>query len=98
MSIAHDNDLSDAAHLGGMIGATAWILLGKRVRGAVGGQVDRINRGAWERKLRQQADEQAQVDRILDKVRNEGLDSLTRKERKALKDATRRQREDERAR
>ena len=42
------------------------------------------------------AAEEAEVNRILDKIRDHGINSLTRKEKKTLQDATRRQREEER--
>jgi hypothetical protein len=51
--------------------------------------------GAWARKQRQLAEEQAEVDRILQKVHDHGLQSLTRSERKTLSRATQRQRERE---
>ncbi|MGQ9649400.1 MAG: rhomboid family intramembrane serine protease [Phycisphaerae bacterium] len=51
--------------------------------------------GAWEKKQRMLAEEQAEVDRILAKVHDSGLASLTRKEKKILAQATRRQREQE---
>ncbi len=41
---------------------------------------------------RGEADEQAEVDRILDKVRDHGLHSLTRNEKKTLQRATEKQR------
>jgi hypothetical protein len=40
--------------------------------------------------------EQADIDRILDKIRLEGLASLTRKEKHTLKEATRRQQREDR--
>ncbi len=52
--------------------------------------------GAWARKQQQLAEEQAEVDRILQKVHDHGLGSLTRSERKALSRATQRQRERDR--
>jgi stage IV sporulation protein FB len=55
-----------------------------------------FRKGAWERKQKRLAEEQAEVDRILLKVHREGLQSLTRKEKKTLARATQRQRERER--
>ena len=52
--------------------------------------------GAWARKQRKLVDEQAEVDRILAKVHEQGIHSLTRKERKVLAEATQRQKEQER--
>lgn len=57
----------------------------------------RIRKGAWARKQRKLAEQQAEVDRILEKIHQEGINSLTRRERKILAEATRlqRQREEE---
>jgi len=54
-----------------------------------------MRKGAWAKKQRQLAEEQAEVDRILEKIHTEGLNSLTRKEKKILAQATRHQRERE---
>ncbi len=51
--------------------------------------------GRWLRKQKALADEQAEVDRILAKVHDNGLASLTRKEKKTLAQATRRQQEED---
>lgn len=51
--------------------------------------------GAWARRQREAAEEQAEVDRILAKIHNEGISSLSRKEKKTLAQATRHQRERE---
>ena len=51
--------------------------------------------GRWGRKQKALADEQAEVDRILAKVHDSGLASLTRKEKKILAQATRRQQEED---
>ena len=47
---------------------------------------------AEERRRQRQAEEQAEVDRILAKISRQGLESLTRAERKALRRATERRR------
>jgi membrane associated rhomboid family serine protease len=60
------------------------------------GMTGKIKQGAWERRRKQEAAEQAEVDRILAKVSDEGIQSLTRAERKALERATRRQQEEDR--
>lgn len=51
--------------------------------------------GAWARKQKQLAEEQAEVDRILRKVHDEGLASLSRREKKTLARATQLHRERE---
>lgn len=60
------------------------------------GIVGRLKKGAWARKQRQLAEEQIEVDRILEKVHQEGINSLDRRERKILASATERQRERDR--
>ncbi len=93
--------VSNAAHLGGMVmgGVLAWVW---RDRTGVGGGAwtafrQRLRRGAWQRKQEALARRQAEVDRILDKVHREGIQSLTAGEKKTLQEETRRQREEEHA-
>ena len=52
--------------------------------------------GTWARKQKRLADEQADLNRILAKVHDQGLASLSRKEKRALARATKRQQERER--
>jgi membrane associated rhomboid family serine protease len=86
---------SSVAHLGGAGMAAMWLWVIPRFSGAAQGIVRRANRGAWQRKMQRRQAEQADIDRILDKIRVEGLASLTRKEKHTLKQATlRQQRED----
>jgi Zn-dependent protease len=54
-----------------------------------------VRNGAWAKRQRQLAEEQAEVDRILEKIHTDGINSLTRKEKKTLSQATRHQRERE---
>lgn len=56
----------------------------------------KIRKGAWERKQRRAAEEQAEVDRILRKVHSEGLAKLSRREKRLLSQATKRQKEQDR--
>lgn len=56
----------------------------------------RRGEGAWARKQKALAAERAEVDRILAKVHDQGLQSLSRKEKKILTRATQRQQETER--
>jgi membrane associated rhomboid family serine protease len=58
----------------------------------------RKGQGAWAKKQEKLAEEQAEVDRILAKVHDQGLASLTRKEKKILAKATRRYQEDDQRR
>jgi membrane associated rhomboid family serine protease len=52
--------------------------------------------GAWERRQKRAAEQEAEVDRILTKVREQGIQSLSRSEKKTLAEATRRQQERDR--
>jgi len=61
-----------------------------------GGSGRKYRQNAWERKQKKIAEQQAEVDRILDKIREKGIQSLTRSEKKILMRATRRQQERER--
>lgn len=47
-----------------------------------------INEGRYEKKVKKEADLEAEVDRILAKVQQQGLQSLSKKEKKTLNDAT----------
>lgn len=90
-----DNEGGEAAHLGG---ALLGFLLVKYPRtldwadrfspSAIQGNV---NKGRFERKRKRALADRAEVDRILDKVRDKGLASLTRKEKKVLTQETDRQ-------
>lgn len=82
----------DAAHLGGMAFGAVWCIWGWRwLRGIR----ERQRQGAWEQKLRREQDLQRQVDRILAKVHEQGIRSLTRREKRILADATEAQRKQE---
>lgn len=63
----------------------------------LGGVRQRLQSGAWARRQKKLAEEDAMVDGILEKVHREGIASLTRKERRILSQATERQREREKA-
>lgn len=80
--------MSDVAHLGGAGMAAFWIWGLPRLR-----QHPRFastpNRGNWERRMRERQKEQEMVDRILDKIRREGIGSLTWLERRRLRQAGR---------
>jgi Zn-dependent protease len=60
------------------------------------GQVN-PNPGAWERKMEERDRLEREVDRILKKVHEQGVHSLTHVEKSLLEQATRKQREEERA-
>ena len=74
----------DAAHLGGMAAGAAYVF-SQSLRDKF---KLKLWTGRWEKRLTSQRDLQAEVDRILQKVHDSGLQSLTRKEKNTLKEAT----------
>lgn len=90
-----DRAMSDVAHLGGAVAAAVWIWVVPAAIGAKHQATRRLNQGAWQRKMRRQAEEGAEIDRILQKIHDEGVGSLTGREKQMLQDATRRQQEEE---
>ena len=87
--------VAHAAHLGGAAMAAAWVWVLPRLRGAAREASLKRRQGAWDRKMKQRAAEQAEIDRILDKIKVNGLNSLNRREKDALQRATRRQQAEE---
>ncbi len=83
-------ELSQAAHLAGMGGAALWIW-GERRLPAM--QLRRPREGAWQRKMRELAEDDQKVDRILDKIRRQGMASLSWWEKRFLHKATERRRQ-----
>ena len=77
----------DAAHLAGMAAGAAYVLL----QPWLARQRTKTHQGGWERKQKQQFDLNTEVDRILSKVKREGIRSLTSKEKSILEEATRRE-------
>jgi membrane associated rhomboid family serine protease len=92
LTIVGDRDRSDAAHLGGLAFGFFAPMLGGPFLGRVLGwwQIRRAHRLAQE-----EYQEQETVDRILEKVHEHGMHSLTWRERRLLKRATERQRKRE---
>jgi membrane associated rhomboid family serine protease len=74
----------EAAHLAGMAAGVVYVV-SESWRAKL---MLRIRSGAWERKMAAQRDLQLELDRILQKVHESGLHSLTRQEKKTLKRAT----------
>lgn len=87
--------MSDVAHLGGALGAVyvLWVRPGV-VRSANASSAKR-QQGAWERKIKKQQQLQTRIDAVLDKIRHDGINSLTGGEKKILKDATELQRKED---
>jgi len=79
-----NNAGGEAAHFGGMVAGAAYAWSESK-----GGTLKhKFRQGQWEKRMAAERDLQAEVDRILDKVRQSGLQSLTRRERGILKKAT----------
>jgi len=87
--------MSDVAHLGGAVAAAVWVWGAPGLRGLKHTTAQKLNRGAWERKMKKRRAEQAEVDRILKKVHEQGLQSLSEKERRKLRAATERERQED---
>jgi membrane associated rhomboid family serine protease len=87
---------SQVAHLGGAVAAAFWIWVLPSLLQAREQAEGKVKMGAWKKKMQQQAKEQEKIDRLLQKIHDEGIGSLTRAEKKFLQDTSRRQREDER--
>lgn len=75
----------EAAHLGGMVAGAIYVISEKwRQKFKM-----KVQTGIWQKKMTEHCDLQLELDRILKKVHDHGLHSLTHKERKILKQATR---------
>ena len=74
----------EAAHLAGMAAGAIYVL-SQSWRAKL---KTKINIGAWERKMTTQRDLQKEVDRILEKIHQKGIQSLSYKEKKILRQAT----------
>ena len=83
------NQGGDAAHLAGMATATVYLLWKPWQTGTV----QKTKRIKWEHKLNQERTMQADVDAILDKISKHGISSLSRQEKKILKQASQKQQE-----
>ena len=79
-----DNAGGHAAHLAGMAAGAAYVFSQSwREKFKF-----KLRSGRWEKKMAAQRNLQVEVDRILQKVNESGIQSLTSKERKILKEAT----------
>ena len=74
----------DAAHLAGMATGAAYVF-SQSWRNTL---TSKFHAGRWEKILADEQDLQTELDRILEKVHKSGLHSLTRKEKRILKQAT----------
>jgi membrane associated rhomboid family serine protease len=89
--------VSHVAHLGGAVAAAAYIWGWPLLRGRLKLSGPR-GRGRWERKVRRQQRSDQEIDRILTKIRREGIGSLSRGEKEALREATEEQQREQRNR
>ncbi len=101
LNVMYSRDGADACHLGGLTVGALWVWLEARgiIRwhGRADGSVGpsgrkwvqvKIRKGAWERKMKRQRAQQAEIDRILKKVHEKGLGSLNSQEKKTLQQAS----------
>ena len=83
-----DQAMSDVAHLGGAAAAAVWIWILPRIRMKLRFGDRPAGQGRWETKLKRRQEQQEKIDRILDKIRREGIGSLNRRERQLLQQTT----------
>ncbi len=74
----------EAAHLGGMFAGAIYVL-SERWRQRL---KMKVHQNVWQKKITEHRDLQVEVDRILKKVHDRGMHSLTYKEKKILRQAT----------
>ncbi|MFP4053492.1 MAG: rhomboid family intramembrane serine protease [Phycisphaerae bacterium] len=86
---------SQVAHFGGAAAGAVWIWVLPGFLQAREQAKEKAQAGAWEKRMKQRADEQAEMDRILQKIHDYGLGSLSTREKKFLRDTTERQRKEE---
>ncbi len=89
------DNISHAAHLGGAVAGVFWVWVLPRLRRGLVSTRIRRGKGAWQRKLEKQADQQAEIDRILHKIHEQGIGSLTPGEKRILKNASQQQQQEE---
>jgi membrane associated rhomboid family serine protease len=77
----------EAAHLSGIAVGVAFVYLRPRF---VNWRLER-SKGTWDRKIQKERQFQVEVDRILEKIHQQGIGNLTSKEKKILQEATRRE-------
>lgn len=90
----------DLCHLAGAVAGVATMYAWGMIPGMKGPQVassvrQKVKEGAWQKRMQTMQAEQEEVDRILAKVHEQGINSLTSREKKTLQRATRRQRNEE---
>lgn len=88
-----ENAGGDACHLAGLAFGIAWGYRGDSWTSSWRRWRKKLEQGRWEAKQEQRLVREEEVDRILEKVHREGVNSLTRSEKKTLADATRQRQE-----
>jgi len=78
----------DACHLAGIAFGIVWVYRGQAWTRKWQQWHGNIKRAGWEARRREALRLEEEVDRILDKVKQEGINSLTRREKKLLEEAT----------
>ena len=87
-----DNAGGECAHLAGAFCGFLYI----KGRPWFEGRAMQQKKGAWQRRIQNERQFQAEVDRILDKVHASGVNSLTRREKSILREATQREQQESR--
>ena len=87
-----DNAGGECAHLTGALCGFLYV----KGRPWFEGRAMQQKKGAWERRIQNERQFQAEVDRILDKVHASGINSLTRREKTILREATQHEQQQDR--
>ncbi|MBN1815782.1 MAG: rhomboid family intramembrane serine protease [Sedimentisphaerales bacterium] len=90
MFLAGRNAGGEAAHLAGLAVGVVYVLW----QPWVSKTRQKIGQGRWQRKMDRERSFQAEVDRVLKKVHDSGIASLTNNEKKILKEATLREQQE----
>ena len=83
---------SDVAHLGGAVAGAVWIWVLPQLGVRLASARVKSSQGAWQRKVHREVEEEKTIDEILRKIHDQGINSLTKQEKKKLADATERRR------
>ncbi|MBT3278378.1 MAG: rhomboid family intramembrane serine protease [Phycisphaerales bacterium] len=95
-SFQGDDGTAHAAHLGGLVAGLAYTILWPRLMRKRIQKTHAKSQSCWEDKLAEQVAFQQEIDRVLQKIQNRGIVSLTQSEKNLLAEATRRQQEEDR--
>jgi membrane associated rhomboid family serine protease len=91
LTILNERNLSDSVHLAGMLTGVLWAYVPRHWPRLF--QSRQPREGVWQRKMREMAEDEEKVDRILDKIRRSGMGSLTWREKRFLKKVSERRRQ-----